>query len=67
MTRTEEIVVSGEGFIERRIFVYLQQPKVDNLQRQAYTLGWKRGWMCGFVLGLGLFGTAAIFIWLVTW
>ena len=67
MIPTEEIVVSGEGFIERRIFVYLQQPKVGNLQRQAYTLGWKGGWMCGFLLGLGLFGTAAIFIWLVTW
>ena len=67
MTPTEEIVVSGEGFIERRIFVYLQRPKEDNRQRQAYAVGWKRGWMCGFVLGLGLFGTAAIFIWLVTW
>jgi tetrahydromethanopterin S-methyltransferase subunit G len=67
MTQTEEIVVSGEDFIERRIFVYPQQAEIDNLQRQAYRYGYNRGCVYGLVFGLVLFGVGATLTWLVLW
>ena len=63
MTTTEEIVVSGEDFIERRIFVYPQQADMANLQRFTYSHGYNRGWTCGFFIGLGVFALAILCIW----
>lgn len=65
MTTSEEIVVCGDNFIERRIFISPQTGEVENLQHSAYTRGYNRGWARGFVMGLGLFGLAALCIWAV--
>jgi hypothetical protein len=66
MTSTEEIVVSGESFIERRIFLYPELVDIDKLQHQAYRHGYTRGRVCGFVFGLAFFGVGAMLIWLLT-
>jgi hypothetical protein len=65
MTSTEEIVVCGEDFIERRIFVCPNRGEIENLQRKAHNCGYTRGWRSGFVFGLATIGSAALFIWLV--
>ena len=62
MNATQEIVVSGENFIERRIFVFPQQEEIEDLQTWAYGRGYKRGWMRGLVMGLAIAGVAAICI-----
>jgi tetrahydromethanopterin S-methyltransferase subunit G len=67
MTETEEVVVLGEDFIERRIFVCPQQAELDYLQRRAYRFGYNRGCTYGLIFGLVLFGTGAILTWLVLW
>jgi hypothetical protein len=54
MTTTEEIIVSGENFIERRIMQFPQQVDIEDLQARAYGRGYKRGWI----------GVAAVCIWL---
>jgi hypothetical protein len=64
MTTTEEIVVSGKNFIERRIFVLPEQEEMGDVQRLAYSNGHRRGWICGFLTGLGLCGAAVLCIWL---
>jgi hypothetical protein len=65
MTTTEEIVVSGENFIERRIFVYPQDGEIQSLQRCVYSDGYHRGWTCGFFIGLGVFALALLCIWVL--
>lgn len=68
MITTEEIVVVGEEFIERQIFVGPSQGEIENLQHSAYTNGYKSGWTRGFWMGLVLVGVAALVIWLaVQW
>jgi hypothetical protein len=64
MTTTEEIIVSGENFIERRVFVYPQQGDVANLQHAAYSDGYSRGWLHGVLLALGAVGVIVLCIWL---
>ena len=64
MTTTEEIVVSGRNFIERRIFVYPQRGEIEDLQHRAYMRGYNCGWGRGFLVGLGLFGATALCMWL---
>jgi hypothetical protein len=64
MTTTEEIIVSGENFIERRIMQFPQQVDIEDLQARAYGRGYKRGWMLGFLMGLATIGFAAVCIWL---
>jgi hypothetical protein len=64
MTTTEEIIVSGENFIERRILQFPQQVDIDDLQASAYRRGYKRGWMCGLLMGFAIIGAAALCIWL---
>ena len=64
MATTDEIVVSGKNFIERRIFVHPQLKEVEDLQNRAYTRGYKCGWVRGFLAGLGLFGATALCMWL---
>ena len=64
MTTTEEIIVSGENFIERRIMQFPQQVDIEDLQARAYGRGYKRGWMLGLLMGLAIIGVAAVCIWL---
>ena len=64
MTTTEEIIVSGENFIERRIMQFPQQVDIEDLQARAYGRGYKRGWVCGFLMGLAIIGVVAACIWL---
>jgi hypothetical protein len=64
MTATEEIIVSGENFIERRIILCPGQDDIQNLQGLAYNRGYKRGWTRGLVTGLTIVGFALICIWL---
>ena len=47
MNATEEIIVSGENFIERRIILFPQEVDIDNLQARAYSRGYKCGWARG--------------------
>ena len=63
MTTMEEIVVSGTDFIERRIFVSPVQADIKHLQDLAYRRGYRRGWLCGLVFGMALFGIGAILMW----
>ncbi len=62
MTTGEEIVVSGDNFIERRIFV---QQDVPALRDSAYRYGYRRGWTRGFVMGLALFAIAILGAWVI--
>ena len=64
MTTTEEIVVSGEDFIERRIFIHPRPLDLANVERRSYDRGYNRGWLGGFLLGLVVVGFAAICVWL---
>jgi hypothetical protein len=64
MTTTEEIIVSGENFIERRIIQFPKQMDFESLQASAYGWGYKRGWVSGFVMGFAIIGGAAVCIWL---
>ncbi len=64
MTTTEEIIVSGENFIERRIIQFPQEVDFESLQASAYGWGYKRGWVRGFVMALAIIGVAAVCIWL---
>jgi hypothetical protein len=64
MTTTEEIIVSGENFIERRIIQCPQQGDFESLQASAYGWGYRRGWLRGFVIGLAIIGVVEVCIWL---
>jgi hypothetical protein len=64
MTTTEEIIVSGENFIERRIMQFPQQVDIEDLKASAYRRGYKRGWVRGLLTGLAIIGVAAACIWL---
>jgi hypothetical protein len=66
MTTTEEIIVSGENFIERRIIQSPQQVDIEYLQASAYGWGYKRGWVRGFLMGLAIIGVVAACIWLAS-
>ena len=65
MTTSEEIVVSGDNFIEQRILISPQPGEVEHLQRVAFTCGYNRGWARGFLMGLCFFGLALFCIWVV--
>jgi hypothetical protein len=64
MTSTEEIVVSGEDFIERRIFVYPEPGEMNNLRQRAYARGYSRGRLLGFLMGTAVIGVAVFCFWL---
>lgn len=64
MTTAEEIIVSGDNFIERRIIQFPQQVDIAHLQASAYAQGYKCGWVHGFFLGLVIIGAAALCTWL---
>lgn len=64
MNATEEIIISGENFIERRIILFPQQGDIEDLQARAFGRGYKCGWTRGLVMGLAIVGVAALCIWL---
>jgi hypothetical protein len=64
MTTTEEIIVSGENFIERRIILHPQQMDIEDLKASTYASGYQRGWIRGMLMGFAIFGVAALCIWL---
>ena len=63
MATTEEIIVTGENFIERRIFLIPEQADIDKLNARAYGRGYKCGWVCGLVMGSAIIFVAALCIW----
>lgn len=69
MTTTEEIVVSGEDFIERRIFLCPEDADLANIRGSAcesgYKYGWSHGWSRGFFTAAGVLSLAALFFWLI--
>lgn len=67
MATAEEIIVTGEGFIERRIFLIPEQHEIDKMKAQAYGRGYKCGWMCGLLTGSAIIVVAVLCIWLATW
>jgi hypothetical protein len=64
MNATEEIIISGENFIERRIILFPQKEDIEDLQTRAYSRGYTCGWTCGLVMGLAIVSVAALCIWL---
>lgn len=64
MNATEEIIISGENFIERRIILFPQQADINDLQARAFGRGYKHGWARGLVMGLAIVVVAVLCIWL---
>jgi hypothetical protein len=64
MTTTEDIIVSGEDFIERRIVLIPEQTEIDDLQASGYKRGFKCGWRRGLLMGLMVMGVAVVCVWL---
>ena len=62
MNATQEMVVSGENLIERRIILFPQQEEIEDLQTRAFSQGYKRGWTRGLLMGLAIVGVAALCI-----
>jgi hypothetical protein len=66
MTTTEEIIVSGEDFIERRIVLFPEQEDLASIRLAASKRAYKSGWINGFVLGAAFAGLVVFCIWLVS-
>ena len=64
MTPTEEIIVSGENFIERRIILLPQQLDIRDLKTRTYASGYQSGWIRGLLMGFAIFGAGEVCIWL---
>jgi hypothetical protein len=64
MTTTEEIIVSGENFIERRIILYPGDDDIENLKSHAYGRGYHCGWVRGFLMGMAVIGVVVLCLWL---
>lgn len=64
MNATEEIIISGDNFIERRIILFPQREDIEDLRARAYSRGYQCGWTRGLVMGLAIAGGAALCIWL---
>jgi hypothetical protein len=64
MNATEEIIISGENFIERRIILFPEQVDIDDLQARAFGRGYTCGWERGLAMGLAIVIVAALCIWL---
>jgi hypothetical protein len=67
MGTAEEIIVTGEDFIERRIFLIPEQDDIDKMKAKAYGRGYKRGWMCGLLMGSAIIVVVVLCMWLATW
>lgn len=64
MTATEEIIVSGENFIERRIILFPERRDMEDLRARTFASGYQRGWTRGMLMGFAIFGAAAACVWL---
>lgn len=64
MTTTDEIAVSGEDFIERRIFVFPQQEDIARLRALSFRSGYRLGWWRGFLIGVVVVFAAIFCVWL---
>jgi hypothetical protein len=62
---TDEIVVSGRDFIERRIFVFPEQEDIANLRALSFRSGYRLGWWCGFLIGVAVVCAATFGAWLL--
>lgn len=67
MATAEEIIVTGKDYIERRIFLTPEQDDIDKMKAQAYGRGYRRGWVCGLLMGSATIVVAMLCIWLATW
>lgn len=67
MSTTEEIIVSGEDYIERRILVLPEREEIADLQDRAYDQGYQSGWLRGLAVGFGILVLAVTCIWLANW
>jgi hypothetical protein len=65
VTMTDEIIVSGRDFIERRIFVFPEQEDIANLRALSYRSGYRVGWRRGFLIGMVVVCAAVFGVWLV--
>lgn len=65
MTTTEEIVVSGDDFIERRIVLCPEQHEIADIRRSAYGNGYRSGLARGLLIGAVLVSAIVFCIWLV--
>ena len=50
--------------IERKVFVYLDAQDVEDLRLQIYRKAYKRGYVCGFAIGLAVCGILGLCIFL---
>ena len=62
---TDEIVVSGRDFIERRIFVFPEQEDIANLRALSFRSGYRLGWWRGFLIGVAVVCAVIFGVWLV--
>lgn len=67
MATAEEIIVTGEDFIERRRIFLIPEDDIDKMKAQAYGRGYKCGWMCGLLMGSAIIVVTVLCIWLATW
>ena len=63
MTRSEEIVVSGKDFIERRIILFPGEVDIADIRRVAYGDGYQRGWTRGLAIGAAIVVALVLFLW----
>jgi hypothetical protein len=64
VSMTEEIVVTGEDFVERRILVFPEDDEVNRLCESAFGRGYKNGWARGFVMAVAIMGAGMLCVWL---
>lgn len=70
MTTTEEIVVCGENFIERRIYVSPDpvdfEKQFESCRQSAFHYGYNRGWLHGFALAFCIVsGIVLVSLWII--
>lgn len=54
VTTTEEIIVSGDNFIERRIILVCRPQRIDHRQYLASAAAYKRGWVNGILMSVAV-------------
>jgi hypothetical protein len=64
MNASEEIIISGGNFIERRIILFPEQVDTEDLQARGFGRGYEYGWARGLAKGLAIVGVVALCIWL---
>ena len=72
MTTTEEIVVCGDNFIERRIYLSPEpvelESEFETFRQSAFRYGYNRGWLHGFVVAFCIVSAIVLAsLWVVRW